>query len=138
MVQRLSLCLSALLLAGIGYGAFSPASADEMVRSSSSSSSTETVADTKGHSFKYSERLKNWAEQIDMGTTKGWLSADDATKFKARLEDLRKLNDSVSSKGYQKADLDDMEKQFTQFNIDLSHASATPAKAAAPAKKTGK
>ena len=136
MVQRLSLCLSALLLAGIGYGAFSPASADEMVRSSSSS--TETVADTKAYSFKYSERLKNWAEQIDIGTTKGWLSADDATKMKARLEELRKLNDSVSSKGYQRADLDDMEKRFTQFNIDLSHASATPAKAAAPANKAGK
>ena len=136
MVQRLSLCFSALLLVGIGYGAFLPATADEMERSSSSS--TETVVDTKGYAFKYSQRLKNWAEQIDTGITKGWLSADDATKMKARLEELRKLNDSVSSKGYPRADLDDMEKQFTQFNIDLSHASETPAKAVAPSKKTGK
>lgn len=72
--------------------------------------------------FKYKERLKNWGEQIQMGITRGWLSESDAGIFKDRLEKLRTLEADVSSKGYPKPELDDMEKQFTKFNQDLSDA----------------
>ncbi len=97
------------------------------------SSSTVGVTEKKGFAFKYSERLKNWSEQIDMGTSKGWLTADEAQKFRTRLDGLRALNDSVSQKGYPRADLDDMEKQFTQYNIDLSNAASKPKTSSAPA-----
>jgi|AGTN01.1.fsa_nt_gi hypothetical protein len=72
--------------------------------------------------FKYKERLKNWGEQIQMGISKGWLSDADAVVFKDRLEKLRTLEAEVSSKGYPKPELDDMEKQFTKYNQDLSDA----------------
>lgn len=72
--------------------------------------------------FKYKERLKNWGEQIQMGINKGWLSEADAGIFKERLEKLRALETEVSSKGYPKPELDDMEKQFTRYNQDLSDA----------------
>jgi lysophospholipase L1-like esterase len=89
------------------------------------------VAVVKGFAFKYSERLKNWGEQIDTGVTKNWLTADEAQTFKTRLEQLRQLNQAVSDKGYARADLDDMEKQFSQYNIDLSHALDKPKPSAA-------
>jgi hypothetical protein len=103
-----------------------PALSDEVTESHSSSSSSVGITEKKGFAFKYSERLKNWSEQVDMGISKGWLTADDAQKFKTRLADLKTLNDSVSGKGYPKADLDAMEKQFTQFNIDLSNTASKP------------
>lgn len=72
--------------------------------------------------FKYKERLKNWGEQIQMGISRGWLSDADAGVFKNRLEKLKALEAAVSSKGYPKPELDDMEKQFTKYNQDLSDA----------------
>jgi hypothetical protein len=83
--------------------------------------------DKKSYEFKYKQRLKNWHEQIDTGVSKGWLSADKAQEMRNRLAQLTTLEASVRSKGYPKPDLDDMEKQFNQFNIDLSHASETKA-----------
>lgn len=80
------------------------------------------VRDANRIEFKYKERLKNWGEQIQMGLTRGWLSQADAGIFKDRLEKLRTLEADVSSKGYPKPELDDMEKQFTKFNQDLSDA----------------
>jgi hypothetical protein len=131
----LSLSLTTLLLCS----GVLKAQADEVrSESGSSSSSTELVGEKKGYALKYAERVKNWGEQIDTGVSKGWLTADDASKFRSRLENLRQLNNSVSSKGYPKADLNDMEKQFNQFNIDLSHASATPKTAATPGADSSK
>jgi hypothetical protein len=79
---------------------------------------------------KYKQRLKNYAEQIEMGMTRGWLSPEQGTHFKTELERLTKLEATVSAAGYPKEQLDDLEKQVTQFNIDLTSAgsqkSATP------------
>lgn len=108
-------------------------SADEVSATSSSSSSTTDSIDVKQHNLKYGERVKNWGEQIDMGISKGWLTADEASTFKTRLDGLRQLNDSISAKGYPRAEQDDMEKQFNTFNIDLSTAASKPKTAAAPA-----
>ena len=92
--------------------------------------------DKKSYAFKYKQRLKDWTEQINTGLSKGWLSADAGQKMRDRVAALRTLEASVRAKGYPKADLDDMEKQFTQFNIDLSHASETKPAAATDSGKS--
>lgn len=79
---------------------------------------------------KYKQRLKNYAEQIEMGMTRGWLTPEQGARFKTELERLTKLESAVSAAGYPKDQLDDLEKQVTQFNIDLtstgSQQSASP------------
>ena len=117
---------SLAVLALVSLVTVAPALSDEITESHSSSSSSVGTTEKKGFAFKYSERLKNWSEQIDMGISKGWLTADEAQNFRKRLAVLKTLNDNVSGKGYPKADLDAMEKQFTQFNIDLSNTASKP------------
>jgi hypothetical protein len=134
-MHMLNISRSLALLSLMSFITVAPAFSDEVTESHSSSSSTVGVTEKKGYAFKYSERLKNWSEQIDMGVSKGWLTADEAQKFRKRLDGLKALNDSVSAKGYPKADLDDEEKQFTQYNIDLSNAASKPKTSAAPAAK---
>jgi hypothetical protein len=114
----------------LAFACLAPAGIAQDVNMSQSSSSKQVVVERKGYAFKYGQRLKDWSEQIDTGLAKGWLSPPDAQKFRDRIASLRALNDSVNAKGYPKADLDDMEKQFTQFNIDLSHASEPKPQAA--------
>ena len=116
-----SLCLSFALFQAVVAGSASPALAQE-IQTESRSSSTITVEQKKGYDFKYSERLKDWTTEIDKGVTKGWLTNDKAQQFRDRITQLRTLNETVSSHSYAKPELDDMEKQFNQFNIDLSHA----------------
>lgn len=72
--------------------------------------------------YKYKERLKNYVEQVDMGLTRGWLTADDGAKFKKELERLNALEATVSKNGYVKAEVDNLEKQVTKFNMDLTAA----------------
>lgn len=126
LVKSLSvkLCFLTALVAVTGS---TIARADEGSLPTSYSESYESrgyggVRDANRIEFKYKERLKNWGEQIQMGITRGWLSEADAGIFKDRLEKLRTLEADVSSKGYPKPELDDMEKQFTKFNQDLSDA----------------
>lgn len=76
---------------------------------------------------KYKERLKNFQEQLDMGLAKGWITDKEGAQFKARLEALKEIEKKVSAAKYPKADLDDMEKQFTLYNQDFYKASNKPA-----------
>ena len=139
MRKTLSLCLGLALTQTIVVGAGLPAQADEVKSESSSSSSSVNVTEKKGHAFKYGQRLKDWRIEIDKGINKGWLSAADAQKFNDRLTQLGTLNDTAKSHNYPKPELDDVEKQFNQFNIDLSHATEKGTAApATPVKTDGK
>lgn len=80
---------------------------------------------------KYRERLKTYSEQIEMGVAKGWLTSEEGQHFKKEHARLDALEAEVSSHGFPKAELDNLERQFTQFNIDLHKASNKPASAAA-------
>lgn len=108
--------------------------------SSSSSSSTSETSEQSGvmgfqksNKFapKYKERIETYKSQIELGTTKGWLSADDAEKFKKELARLTELEAAVAAKNYVKPDIDDLDKQFTKFNMEFSNAGQK--KPAAPA-----
>ena len=83
----------ALLLSAyaLGQGQIQAVAQTTVVSESSSSSSTSTSGDEviKGYAFKYKERFRNYAEQIDNGQAKGWLSAQKAGEFKDRLEQLK-------------------------------------------------
>ncbi|HEY9869301.1 MAG TPA: hypothetical protein V6D08_09055 [Candidatus Obscuribacterales bacterium] len=88
---------------------------------------------------KYRERLKTYAEQIELGTSKGWLTTEEGERFKKELARLDSLEAEASKHGWPKAELDDVERAFTQFNIDLHKASnkpaaPTPARPAEPVK----
>lgn len=122
--RMMSLCLGLALTQALVFSAVSPVKADEIKAESSSSSSTVGVTEKKGYAFKYGQRIKDWRAEIDKGTEKGWLTSEEAKKFGDRLEQLKALNETVKGKGYPKSDLDDMEKQFNQYNIDLSHATS--------------
>jgi len=132
MQRILSLSLGLALTQALVSNCSLPVSADEIKAESSSSSSTVGVTEKKGYAFKYGQRIKDWRIELDKGTDKGWLSADEAKKFGDRLDQLKALNETVKSHGYPKGELDDMEKQFNQYNIDLSHATEKATSTAAP------
>lgn len=83
---------------------------------------------------KYKERLQTYGEQIQMGLTKGWLTQEQADHFSSELERLRKLDEAASAQQYAPPVLDNLDKEFTQFNIEFSRAaSGAPAKPAGSA-----
>jgi hypothetical protein len=121
----MSLSLGLALTQALAISAISPVRADEItMESKHTSSGVEGVTEKKGYAFKYGQRIKDWRAEIDKGTEKGWLTSEEAKKFGDRLDQLKTLNETVKGKGYPKSDLDDMEKQFNQYNIDLSHATS--------------
>jgi len=91
--------------------------------SSSSSSSTTTEATIKGYAFKYKQRFDNYAGQIDMGVTKGWLTTAQAETFRTRLSELRSVEASAGRAGYPDAEIAKLDKLTTKFNEDLSSSS---------------
>ncbi len=105
--------------------------------------STTTTVETRGVGFKganvfnpkYKERIATYKEQIQMGANKGWLTPADVETFTKRLNELTELEAAVAAKGWQKADVDDIDKQFTKFNMDFSNAGnkSTPPPAASTA-----
>ncbi|MBZ0186977.1 MAG: hypothetical protein K8F91_12090 [Candidatus Obscuribacterales bacterium] len=94
---------------------------------------TESSSYSRGVGFKnanvfnpkYKERLTNFEEQIRTGLAKGWINQAQASKFRARLAVLKTVEAKVSAKNYPKAELDDMEKQFTLYNQDFSKAASS-------------
>lgn len=81
---------------------------------------------------KYKQRIKTYTEQIEMGAAKGWLTAEEVERFKKGLGELTTLEAGVEAKGYQKSDVDDLDKQFTKFNMEFTAAANKPAQAATP------
>lgn len=103
--------------------------------------SSETTIQTRGVGFKganvfnpkYKERIGTYAEQIEMGQNKGWLTPSEVTEFKSRLEGMKQQEAAAAAKGWVKTDIDAIDKVFTQFNIDLTKAANKPAPSAASA-----
>lgn len=96
--------------------------------------SSETTIQTRGVGFKganvfnpkYKERIGTYAEQIEMGQNKGWLTPSEVTEFKSRLEGMKQQEAAAAAKGWVKTDIDAIDKVFTQFNIDLTKAANKP------------
>ncbi len=101
----------------------------EFIQASAQSSSEETTI-TRGvgfrqsnkFEFKYKERIKTYEEQIQMGLKRGWLSEEDAKTFSLRLDKLKNMEASVSTNGYPKPELDNLELEITKFNKEFSDA----------------
>lgn len=129
-----------LLLASLGLAACGACFNQSDVLAQSSTVSSETTVETRGVGFKganvfnpkYKERIGTYTEQIQMGLTKGWLTSEEGEHFSKRLEDMKKQEAAAAAKGWVKADVDAIDKVFTQFNIDLTKAANKPA----PAVKT--
>lgn len=109
--------------------------------SGTSSSSSQTV-ETKGvmgiknankFAFKYKERLATYAEQIEMGLNKGWLTAEEVQAFKSELARLVELEKTARQKEFPQDLLNDLERQVSKFNIDLTKAANKPAKSSSQA-----
>lgn len=125
-----------LLLASLGLAAC-VGSFDQIAFAQGSS---ETTIETRGVGFKganvfnpkYKERIGTYAEQIEMGQNKGWLTPAEVTEFKTRLEAMKQQEAAAAAKGWVKTDIDAIDKVFTQYNIDLTKAANKPAAAGRP------
>lgn len=133
-----------LFFASLGFAACGAYFNQSDVLAQSSTVSSETTVETRGVGFKganvfnpkYKERIGTYTEQIQMGLTKGWLTSEEGEHFSKRLEDMKKQEAAAAAKGWVKADVDAIDKVFTQFNIDLTKAANKPAPSATPAVKT--
>lgn len=122
--------------------------------SSSSTSSTEVIEQSGVAGFKrsnkfapkYKERIQNYRMQIEMGISKGWLSHEDGEKFSKQLGRLAALEATVAESNYSsKPEIDDLDKQFTKFNMEFTNAgqkkstpATTPSSVVPPAAATTK
>lgn len=118
--------VSALSVLVLGAVALVPASADETTYSSSG------VGFKGANKFapKYKERIKTYKDQIQMGLTKGWLTQAQGDQFSAELVRLGELDAKCEKEGYVQPGVDDLDKQFTKFNMEFSRAGSTPPPAA--------
>jgi hypothetical protein len=112
-----------LLMTAICGGFYINGVMAQVESSSSSSSSTTTEETIKGYAFKYKQRFDNYAEQIDMGVSKGWLTAAEANGFKTRLAELRSVEATANKAGYPADQIANLDKLTTKFNEDLSSSS---------------
>jgi hypothetical protein len=92
----------------------------------SSGQSVSMSLSAEGFSPKYKERMTNYIGQIQMGLDKGWLTTAQADHFKSEIDRLRQLDGQVAAQNYAQPGLDNLERQMTQFNIDLAKAAAQP------------
>jgi small-conductance mechanosensitive channel len=79
---------------------------------------------------KFQQRLNNLKEQLERGITKGWLTTEQAERFKQQHEKAAALEADVRAKGYPKDAVDNLEKEVTALNDTLSQAlikGSTPA-----------
>jgi hypothetical protein len=76
---------------------------------------------------KYRERINTYSEQINLGISKGWLSPENAEHFKSELARLSALESEATAHQYAQPYLDNVEKEFTQYNIEFTKATNAPA-----------
>jgi hypothetical protein len=93
-------------------------------------STSVSVTASKTYSLKFKERLGNLSKQNDTAKEKGWINDTEYANFNAEIARLTALEAKVEAAGFPKPDLDDLEKQVTKLNSDLSSASNKPKKAA--------
>ncbi len=85
--------------------------------------SEEVVEVKKGVKFKFRERLHNLHAQIDTAVAKNWISAAQATTFRAEADRLVRETSSTEAAGWPEASVDRLEKAVTKLNASLSTAS---------------
>lgn len=122
-MKRLDLVSHMAMAAVISVSVCSSVFAQVSESGHSSSSSTVTEGTVKGYAFKYKQRFDNYAEQIEMGINKGWLSAAQAESFKTRLAELRAMEATAGKAGYPDVEIAKLDKATTKFNEDLSTSS---------------
>lgn len=88
-----------------------------LVKTTTSAATLESCAAPVFHT-----RIQNMKDQINLGLSKGYMSASDASAFAARLEDLKSEADSVVAEGTPKYLSDKLEKRLTGINIEISNA----------------
>lgn len=107
--------------------------------SSSSTSSTEIInpdirskpsANRQGTEFsitrkfvpKFKERLTDLADQIKMAQGKGWINAEESSKFMERQSRLLTEEAEANKAGYPKSSVDNLEREITLLNGELFKA----------------
>lgn len=132
-IKRLSLALLAPLM----IASVLPAQAEETVikrttviqssgKTSPNGATSISVEASKTYSLKFKERLNNLNQQNDTALAKGWINASEHSNFKSEIERLSSVEAKIEAAGFPKADVDDLEKQVTKVNADLSTASSKP------------
>lgn len=132
-IKRVSLALIAPML----IASVLPAQAEETVfkrttviessgRTSPNGASSISVESSKTYTLKFKERINNLNQQNDTALSKGWITSDEHGNFKAELDRLTGVEAKIEAAGFPKADVDDLEKQVTKVNADLSSASNKP------------
>lgn len=86
-------------------------------------STSISVEATKTYSLKFKERLSNITKQNDTALAKGWITADEHSRFAAEAVRLQSVETKIEAAGFPKVDVDALEKEVTKLNADLSTAS---------------
>lgn len=91
-------------------------------------STIETQEVKKGVQFNFKERLTNLIEQINNNEAKGFLTAGQASNFKAQIDVLLSTTSNVEGAGWPKDGVDQLDKDITKLNADVSSAATASVK----------
>jgi hypothetical protein len=110
-----------LLLAGLAtctLAAGLPASASDAMNQPFTYTPAPTLS-------RFEERITHLKEQTALAESKGWITGDQATQFKANFEKVSGLYDAAKQHPKAVVDENDLEKQVTGLHHDLHSAIAT-------------
>ena len=84
-----------------------------------------TISTYKSNEFggpeQYAKRLAKMLDQINLGLDRGYISASQADRLKAKYSDLSNQEQQCASNGFTKDQTDVLEKNMNVFNVEVSH-----------------
>lgn len=66
-------------------------------------------------------RLANMMDQINLGESRGWLTSSEASALKSEHASYVADEAAAGADGYSRAEIDDLERKLTAFNITINH-----------------
>lgn len=133
-MSRLTATLLGITVAAAGMSVVAPAHADM---------NQPITYKWTANKARFSDRIRHIQEQIDMGQSKGWLTAEQFAKFKAEYDKEAAMEQDWQSKGCPDSGIEPLEKEVTATHHFLHAAIArgsekdlTPAASAPATTKT--
>ncbi len=96
---------------------------EQRVKEESSSSELHRIGGSALAQPKYKKRIADLGDQIQLNSSKGFISKEETETFLARQSKLIAMEEEARKKGFEKADADELERSITLLNADLFTAS---------------
>jgi hypothetical protein len=125
-LARISLILIGISTCSLGAMADTFESTRVLIQpqnSGGASSSSITVSDVPGPGREnFARRLQLMKQQLDKGTSKGWINSANQAALNDEYANLSSKLDSADARAFSGNPENTLERDLNKFNVDLSHS----------------